>query len=72
VGMKYLMSGLNRVPTICIGVLGQPIMEMGKLFGQNFHHFSHVVNKHKDLENPVFDKCAHSAEIQTRKWLDKG
>ena len=34
--------------------------------------FSHVVNKHKDLENPVFDKCAHSAEIQTRKWLDKG
>ena len=34
--------------------------------------FSHVINKRKDLENPVFDKCGHSAKIQTRKWLDKG
>jgi hypothetical protein len=34
--------------------------------------FSHVVNTHKNLENPVFNKCAHSDEIQPRKWLDKG
>lgn len=33
--------------------------------------FSHVVNKHKNLKNPVFDKCAHSDEIQPRKWLDE-
>ncbi len=34
--------------------------------------FSHVVNKHKNLKNPVFNKCAHGDEIQPRKWLDEG
>ncbi|XP_028414075.1 uncharacterized protein LOC114537143 [Dendronephthya gigantea] len=33
--------------------------------------FSHVVNKHKNLKNPLFNKCAHEDEIQPRKWLDE-
>jgi hypothetical protein len=34
--------------------------------------FSHVVNKHKNLANPLFDKCAHVDEIDPRKWMDEG
>ena len=33
---------------------------------------SHVINKHENLDNPVFNKCAHDEQIQPRKWLDKG
>ena len=32
---------------------------------------SHVVNKHSDLEDPVFNKCAHG-EIGCKKWLVPG
>ena len=32
---------------------------------------SHVVNKHSDLEDPVFNKCAHG-EIGPKKWLIPG
>ena len=34
--------------------------------------FSHVVDKHENLDNPVFNKCGHKDTIQPRKWLDKG
>ena len=34
--------------------------------------FSHVINKHKNLANPVFNQCAHADEIPPRKWLDEG
>ncbi|CAB4011359.1 uncharacterized protein LOC110233295 isoform X1, partial [Paramuricea clavata] len=34
--------------------------------------FSHVVNKHKNLTNLLFDKCAHADEIHPRKWMDEG
>ena len=34
--------------------------------------FSHVINKHKNLANPLFNKCAHADEIPQRKWLDEG
>ncbi|XP_028418457.1 uncharacterized protein LOC114543840, partial [Dendronephthya gigantea] len=30
----------------------------------------HVANVHKDLPNPVFNKCAHD-DIEERTWLDK-
>ena len=33
--------------------------------------FSHVVNEHKDLDDPLFDKCAHGDTIKPRKWLRK-
>ena len=34
--------------------------------------FSHVVDKHENLDNTVFNKCGHKDTIQPRKWLDKG
>ena len=32
---------------------------------------SHIVSKHSDLEDPVFNKCAHG-EIGPKKWLIPG
>lgn len=32
---------------------------------------SHVINKHSDLEDPLFNKCAHG-DIGPKKWLRKG
>jgi hypothetical protein len=34
--------------------------------------FSHIINKHSNLENQVFNKCAHGDAIEPRKWLDQG
>lgn len=33
--------------------------------------FDHVINKHENLEDPLFNKCAHN-EIETRTWLKTG
>ena len=33
---------------------------------------SHIVNKHEDLEEPLFNKSAHGDDISQRKWLKKG
>lgn len=33
--------------------------------------FSHVINKHSDLDDPLFEKCGHR-EIRERNWLEKG
>ena len=30
----------------------------------------HVVDKHENLENPLFNKCAHEV-IEEREWLDE-
>ena len=30
----------------------------------------HVVDKHENLENPLFNKCAHE-DIEEREWLDE-
>ena len=32
---------------------------------------SHIVNKHADLDDPVFNKCAHG-KIGPKKWLIPG
>ncbi|CAB3991552.1 Hypothetical predicted protein [Paramuricea clavata] len=32
---------------------------------------NHVVDKHENLDNPVFNKCGHKDIIQPRNWLDK-
>ena len=29
----------------------------------------HIVDKHENLANPIFNKCAHE-EIEPREWLD--
>lgn len=44
----------------------------GKLIWAKFKSFlSHVVNKHVDLDEPLFNKCAHG-DIQPREWINKG
>lgn len=30
----------------------------------------HILDKHKNLNDPLFNKCAHG-EIQPRQWLDE-
>ncbi len=32
---------------------------------------SHIINKHSDLDDPVFNKCSHG-EIGPKKWLTPG
>ena len=45
----------------------------GEVIWAKFSSFlSHIVDEHKNLENPLFNKCAHMDIIQPRKWLDKG
>ena len=34
--------------------------------------FSHVVDEHANLENPIFNKCGHKENIEPRKWLEEG
>eukprot|EP00112_Aurelia_sp_Birch-Aquarium-sp1_P022936 Seg664.9 transcript_id=Seg664.9/GoldUCD/mRNA.D3Y31 product="hypothetical protein" protein_id=Seg664.9/GoldUCD/D3Y31 len=31
----------------------------------------HIVNKHENLPDPLFNKCAHDDDIEQRKWLIK-
>lgn len=45
----------------------------GKVIWVKFKSYlSHITNKHGKLDDPLFDKCAHSREIPERKWLQKG
>ena len=38
-----------------------------------FHAFlSHVLNKHKDLPNRLFNACAHGNITTPRVWITKG
>lgn len=44
----------------------------GKVIWAKFKSFlSHIVSKHSDMDDPLFNKCAHG-EIPDRKWLDSG
>lgn len=44
----------------------------GQLIWAKFKSFlSHVVNKHDNLDDPLFNKCAHR-EIRNRTWLEQG
>ena len=45
---------------------GQVILAKFKAF------LSHIVNKHTDLPDPLFNKCCHGPNITDRKWLVKG
>lgn len=45
----------------------------GRIIWSKFNSFkSHIVNKHENLDDPLFDKCAHNPNIQPRKWLLPG
>lgn len=44
----------------------------GRIIWAKFKAFmSHVVNRHTELEDLLFNKCAHG-ELQPRKWLRVG
>ena len=44
----------------------------GSVIYAKFKSFlSHVINKHDNLDEPLFNKCFHG-EIQQRQWLLKG
>ncbi len=48
-------------------------IENGEVIWAKFSSFfSHVVDKHENLDNPIFNKCGHKDVIQPHKWLDKG
>jgi len=45
----------------------------GALIWAKFESFlSHIVNKHSNFANPIFNKCAHGEAITDRKWLEEG
>eukprot|EP00795_Rhopilema_esculentum_P015953 gene15953-7283_t len=42
----------------------------GNLILAKFKSFlGHIVNKHKDLSDPLFNQCAHNEDIAPRTWL---
>ena len=44
----------------------------GKVIWAKFKAFlSHVVNQHTNLDDPLFNKCAHG-DMEPRKWLRVG
>ena len=45
----------------------------GQLIWAKFKSYlSHIVNKHKDLDEPIFNKCSHGDNIPQRRWLEEG
>ena len=43
----------------------------GRVISAKFLFFlDHIVDKHENLENPIFNKFAHE-EIEPREWLDE-
>ena len=70
VGRDFL-NGSDRALTICTGGLLPLRMATVKTSGRN-SFLSHVVDKHEDLPDDLFNKCAHSNDIPERKWLDEG
>lgn len=44
----------------------------GKVIWAKFKSFlSHIINRHTNLDDPLFNKCAHG-HIADRTWLDSG
>lgn len=42
----------------------------GRIICAKFKSFlSHIINKHDSLDDPLFNKCGHGANIQQRKWF---
>ena len=46
---------------------------LGEVKLAKFHAFlSHVINKHKDLPNRIFNACVHGDIVTPRVWINKG
>ena len=47
-------------------------IKMGEVIIAKFHSFLyHILNKHKDLPNPLFKECAHRENIRPKVWFTK-
>ena len=45
----------------------------GRIIWAKFKSFlSHIVNKHENLDDPLFNKCGHGSNISHRKWFLPG
>lgn len=44
----------------------------GELIWAKFESLSHIINKHSDLPNGIFNKCVHEEVISDRRWLEEG
>lgn len=45
----------------------------GTIIWAKFKSFlSHIVNKHENLDDPLFNKCGHGSNISHRKWFLPG
>ena len=45
----------------------------GRIIWAKFKSFlSHIVNKHENLDDPLFNKCGHGNNISHRKWFLPG
>ena len=45
----------------------------GTVIWAKFKSFlSHIVNKHDNLDDPLFSKCAHGPDISPREYLFEG
>ena len=46
---------------------------LGEVKLAKFHAFlSHVINKHRNLPNRIFNACAHGEIVTPRVWMTKG
>lgn len=42
----------------------------GKIIWAKFKSFlRHIVNKHENLDDPLYNKCGHGSSINQRKWF---
>ena len=45
----------------------------GNIILAKFKSFlGHIVDKHENLPDPLFNRCAHDDDIEERKWLITG
>ncbi|KAK3741189.1 hypothetical protein QZH41_012632 [Actinostola sp. cb2023] len=45
----------------------------GRIILAKFHSFlGHIVNKHENLDDHLFNRCSHGNSIKQRKWLQPG
>ena len=66
---RKLNHGYVHVKTICHGVL--LTSGDGRVILAKFVSFlGHIVDKHENLDNPLFNMCAHG-EIEPREWLNE-
>ncbi|XP_046854232.1 uncharacterized protein LOC124447364 [Xenia sp. Carnegie-2017] len=67
-GCEELKKWSNPVATISIGVLVLLMMVMAK-----FKSFlSYIVDKHTNLDDPLFSSCFHGPDIKPREYLLEG